>query len=222
MPSTRPLIFIDSADREKVESLFSTGAFVGLTTNPTILERDGARIADLPVINAWARAAGALEVCFQTWGADAVALRTNAARLLDIDARTVIKVPATAAGFEAAEHLIDQGVALLLTAVFRPSQMVAACAVGARYVAPYLGRMADTGSSDAMADVVAMHRIAEQSGSSTRVLAASVRRADDVADLVAAGIPAVTLSPALAWDVLCDDRAEQAAEVFDQTVDRLL
>lgn len=213
-----PKLFVDSADQRAVEELFATGAFTGLTTNPTILERGGAVTADLPDINRWARAAGAREVCFQTWGETREELLANASRLLDIDARTVVKVPCTAAGVPAAATLVEQGVEVLLTAVYKPSQMIVASSIGARYVAPYVGRMSDSGA-DAHADVVAMHAIA--AGGRTTVLAASLRSADDVSRLAAAGVPAFTLSPPVAWDLVRDERSDAATEVFEATMARL-
>ncbi|WP_341359172.1 transaldolase family protein [Georgenia sp. M64] len=216
-----PTLFVDSADQQAAEELFATGAFYGLTTNPTILERAGRTIADLRSIDRWARAAGAREVCLQAWGETTAALLASAADLLDIDASTVVKVPATRTGIPAAAALTEQGVSVLLTAVYRPTQMIAACAIGARYIAPYVGRMADTGS-DALADTVAMQRIADRAANPTTVLAASLRSADDVARLAEAGVPAFTLSPAVAWEVLCDDRSETAATVFEETVAKLV
>lgn len=220
MHRRRPTLFVDSADQRATEELFTTGAFTGLTTNPTILERGGAVSADLPAINRWARAAGALEVCFQTWGTTSEAQLANASRLLDVDARTIVKVPCTAAGVVAAAALVDQGVEVLLTAVYKPSQMIVACSIGAKYVAPYLGRMADSGA-DAHADVVAMHEIATHGGGHTQILAASLRSADDVARLAAAGVPAFTLAPPVAWDLVQDERSDAATDVFEQTMERL-
>ncbi|WP_193311297.1 transaldolase family protein [Georgenia satyanarayanai] len=213
-----PKLFVDSADQRATEDLFATGAFMGLTTNPTILERGGAVTADLPRINRWARAAGAREVCLQTWGETREELLANASHLLDVDARTIVKVPCTVVGVPAAATLVGQGVEVLLTAVYRPSQMVVACSIGARYVAPYVGRMADSGA-DALADVVAMHEIA--AGGRTEVLAASLRTADDAARLAAAGIPAFTLSPSVAWELVRDERSDAATEVFEATMARL-
>lgn len=220
MDALRLKLFIDSADQRAAEELFATGAFSGLTTNPTILERGGSVMTDLYAINRWARAAGAREVCFQTWGTTRDEQLSNAKRLLDIDARTIVKVPCTRAGSAAAAALVDQGIEVLLTAVYKPSQMVVACSIGARYVAPYVGRMTDSGA-DAFADVVAMQEIATHSGARTEILAASLRSGEDVGRLAAAGVPSFTLSPAVAWDLVHDDRSDAATDVFEQTMLRL-
>lgn len=220
MRARRPKLFVDSADQRATEDLFATGAFMGVTTNPTILERDGAVAGQLGDINRWARAAGASEVCFQTWGTTSGEQLANASRLLDIDARTIVKVPCTSDGVATAATLVDQSVEVLLTAVYKASQMVVACGIGVRYVAPYIGRMTDSGA-DAFTDVVTMHQIAGHGGRQTDILAASLRSADEVARLAAVGIPAFTLSPTVAWDLVRDKRSDDATEVFEQTMLRI-
>lgn len=122
---------------------------------------------------------------------------------------------------QAAARLVNQGVEVLLTAVYRPAQMLAACAIGARYVAPYVGRMTDTGTADAVGATVAMQQIADRAGASTLVLAASLRTVDDVTALAVGGVRAFTLSPAVAWQVLTDERSQAATDVFEDTMGRL-
>ena len=61
-------LYLDTADRAAAEELLGTGLFVGVTTNPTILQRSGLGIAAVPDIYKWATAAGVQEVFFQSWG----------------------------------------------------------------------------------------------------------------------------------------------------------
>ena len=63
-------LYLDTADRAVAEPLLATGLFAGLTTNPTILARAGLTADDAPAVHRWARAAGAREVFFQSWGED--------------------------------------------------------------------------------------------------------------------------------------------------------
>jgi transaldolase len=66
--------YLDTADRPAAEPLLATGLFAGLTTNPTILQRASRGVADIEHSYAWARAAGAKEIYFQTWGEDTATL----------------------------------------------------------------------------------------------------------------------------------------------------
>ena len=57
----------------------------------------------------------------------------------------MVKVPVTTTGAEAAKELIRQGVPITFTACYEPAQVLVAAALGARYIAPYLGRISDLG-----------------------------------------------------------------------------
>ena len=81
---------------------------------------------------------------------------------------------------DAAGIAATTGIPTLLTAVYHPGQAMIAAAAGATYIAPYLGRLADAGR-DALGDVLAMHELLEATGSTTRVLLASIR---DVSSMV--------------------------------------
>ncbi|WP_062072453.1 transaldolase family protein [Demequina sediminicola] len=217
MTHPHPRFFLDSADRARSTDLFSSGLFYGLTTNPTILDRDGCSVRDIGAIYEWAHDAGAQEICFQAWGPDAPTLLSNAQQILNIDPNVIIKLPATRAGFIAARRLEDQGTTILITAVYRASQMALAQAVGAHYVAPYFGRINDSGR-DALKEIATMQEISERGHGHTQVLAASLRTIDDVAALCSRGVPAMTLNVNLAEEMLSDSDTVAAALEFERVI----
>lgn len=207
-------LYVDTADRGAAEPLLASGLFHGLTTNPTLLQRESLRLPDLADLHGWATAAGAREVFFQSWGEDAAEIVRNARRLQEIGAEVVVKVAATRAGVPAARALVDDGNRVLLTAAYTASQGLVAAAVGAHYVAPYLGRMGDAGR-DGLAEVLAMHRAITATGGPTKVLVASIRDLDVVVDLAQAGVSCFALSPAVAGALLEEPLTEAAVEVFE-------
>lgn len=204
----------------------------GATTNPLILQRDGVPCT-LESVARLAQAARRLqlhELQVQAWGESAAALEATACRVLDVNpALLTIKLPCTAHGLSAASALAarDPGVRITITGVYAPHQVLAAQAVGADYVAPYLGRMADAAAALDLAAsvarpraqlpddadleqlyaraarmqaedaVLAMQAMLAASGSSMRVLVASVRTAQQLAVLAAGGCDTFTLSPAV-------------------------
>ena len=178
-------IFLDSGQVEDYAQLLPLGTIWGVTTNPTILCRAGVpcTIAAIKELAAAAFSFGASEFMAQTWGGpDVGALIERGLQIASIDPRVVVKVPVTAAGLEAATLLQAQGVRICLTAVYSSHQVVSSVAVGAEYAAPYLGRMNDSGK-DGLAEVACMQSIVDNMKSQTRVLVASVRSANEVADL---------------------------------------
>ena len=208
--------YIDSADRALIEELWSAGVFAGVTTNPTILDRSGLGQRDLPELYAWLTDLGVRSVYVQVLG------RTRGEMLRSADGiralgPVTVKVPATADGFAAAGELVRQGTPVLLTAVYHPVQAVLARDVGIQGVAPYVGRMTDAGR-DGVAAVTAMQQAIGPAP--TRILAASLRGADDVARLAAAGVPDFTLGAAVARSVLEDELTGAAVEEFEAAAAR--
>lgn len=207
-------LYVDTASREAAEPLLATGAFHGLTTNPTLLQRQGLRTADLADVYGWATAAGAQEVFLQAWGAEPDDLLRSADRLQEVGPRVVVKVPATLAGTSAATRLVAGGHPVLLTAVYNPAQAVLAAAAGVRYVAPYLGRMDDAGRDGAGA-VLAMQQTLTATAADTRVLVASVRDLDTVVSLAQHGVSCFALAPDVAQQLFSDPLTTTAVEVFE-------
>lgn len=207
-------LYVDTASRDAAEPLLATGLFQGLTTNPTLLERNALRVADLPELYSWATAAGAREVFFQAWGDGVDELLACAQSLGEIGPRVVVKVPASRAGASAAARLAPGGTPVLLTAVYNAAQGLVAAAAGAQYVAPYLGRMDDVGK-DGTAEVVAMHRALSAVGSPTNVLVASVRSLDTVVALAQQGVGCFALAPRVAEQLFREPLTAEAVEAFD-------
>ncbi|GAA2726681.1 transaldolase family protein [Cellulomonas aerilata] len=211
-------LYLDSADREALGPLLRTGVFAGVTTNPLILERAGVRLGEVPELTRWLLDAGAREVFLQTTTSDVEAVVAEGHALRALSDRVVVKVPATVAGLTATAELARAGVPTLLTAVYHVRQAVLARAVGAAWIAPYLGRMTEAGR-DGRRHVEQMQGIL--TGSGTRVLVASIRSVDDVHRLAVAGIDAVTVSAAVARELLEEPLTAAAVDQFDEAVTRL-
>lgn len=213
-----PRLYVDSADCEQVSRLLSAGVVHGVTTNPTILERGGRTAAEMPDLYARWVAEGAREIFFQTWGADRGELLRNAERIRALGDRIAVKVPATTEGFAAASALVQDGASVLVTAVYSIGQAIAAASIGARYIAPYLGRLRDSGM-DGEALIAAMQ--AACAGSGTDVLAASLRSAADIVSLRAVGVPCFTAAPDVLDELLQHDVSDRSAAEFDAAMGRL-
>lgn len=218
MTPIAPRLYVDSADVDRVSRLLAAGVVHGVTTNPTILERGGRTAAEVPGLYARWVAEGAREVFFQTWGGDTAAFLRNAEGIRALGDRVAVKVPATAAGFAAASALVRDGATVLVTAVYSVSQALACAAIGAHYIAPYLGRMRDAG----LDGEVVIARMQEMcAGSASNVLAASLRSAEDLVALRRAGVPYFTAAPDVLDQVLFDAVSDSSAAEFDAAMVRL-
>lgn len=210
-------LYLDTADRTAAESLLATGLFTGVTTNPTILQRASKGVADLGDIYHWAIAAGAREVFFQAWGTEAATLIERGQWLRDLGQEVVVKFVATREGATACAALAREGVATLLTAIYDPGQVIVAAAAGATYIAPYLGRLNDAGRQG-IAEVIAMHEVLVATGSSTKVLLASIRSVPDMVAVARRGVDCFTMAPAVAEQFFTDPTTAEAARTFEDAV----
>ncbi|KAL7553851.1 hypothetical protein ACHAWF_017252 [Thalassiosira exigua] len=213
--------FLDTADTSEWDALLPLGLFHGVTTNPTLLERAG---QPCTVDNVRRLAGAALsrteEFMCQTWGSTAEEMYDHGMALSKADReRIVIKVPVTARGAEAATLLADAGVRICMTACYDSKQALIAASLGVEYLAPYLGRMTDNGK-DGLQECIRMQSIVDGLGSDTRILVASLRDADTLADLAAEGLDTYTFSPAVARELFAEPLTDAAAAEFEEAAAR--
>lgn len=212
----RPVrLYLDSADPAAWSRLLPLGFLHGVTTNPLLLERAGQQcsVANLERLAGTAADLGAREIHLQTWGEDTEQLTERGRHLaaLECGLAVAVKVPATTAGFACAHRLIDAGATVTLTAVYAEGQVLAAAAMGAAYAAPYLGRLDDAGR-DGRAILVRMQALA--AGGPLRLLAASLRSADRITELAAAGLDTFTFGPDVADTLIAEPLTTAAAADF--------
>jgi transaldolase len=211
-------LLLDSADPVAWADWLPSGLFHGITTNPTLLRRAArpCRLDELERLTREALDWGMQEIHLQAWGGDAEALTTCGDHLAALaPGRVLVKLPITRAGAEAARHLIQTGVPVTFTACYSVPQVLVAAALGARYIAPYLGRIGDLGR-DGHADLIAMQQALDGVGATTRLLVASLRHPTDLSRLAAAGVGCFTMAPALAADLFAIDPTADAAAQFER------
>ena len=96
-------LFLDSASTNAWRELLPTGLFYGVTTNPSILKRDGVpcRVPDVANLASTALDAGCQEVMVQAWGGSVDAYEKCSLDLLDAVGaadQLIIKLPLTKEG----------------------------------------------------------------------------------------------------------------------------
>ncbi len=216
-------LYLDTADVAAWKKWLPTGMFYGVTCNPLLLER--AEVECNPnTLKALAQEAFALgmqEVHLQAWGDSVPALLNIGNLLSSFDNRIVIKLPATKDGTMAAKVLIRSGIPVTLTAVYSIHQVLIAAAIGASYVAPYLGRIDDSGR-DGFAEVATMHEVLQGVKSTTRVLTASIRDVEDISALAERGVDTFTFSAAIAQAFFDVPETIEATADFERAANQII
>ena len=214
-------LLLDSADPAVWAEWLPSGLFRGVTTNPTLLRRAGqaCNVEQLAALTSQALAHGVQELHLQAWGADLLACGRALFQLAP--GWVWVKLPITRAGAAAARSLIAEGCPVTFTACYEPAQVLLAAALGADYIAPYLGRITDLGR-DGHAELTRMQRIVEGVGPSAggrsplRLLVASLRTPNDLARLAAEGLDTFTISPAIATELFAVEPTLAAADQFER------
>ena len=216
-------LYLDSADLGALGALLPNPLIYGVTTNPTLLKRAGVTWEALPRLVDRVFGFGVQALHLQAVGETADELSRSGLELSKLgDAKRIfIKLPATREGFEAAARLTGVGLQVTMTAVYRPEQALFAAQVGARYAAPYLGRLQDAGY-DGLAVITQMQGLLKlYAPHSTRLLVASVRTREAVLSLLELGVGSLTLPPALFTDLLDTPETTAAATTFLQDAQSL-
>jgi len=164
-------LFIDSGSLKDIESLVPLGIIDGITTNPSLLAKEGGDYrALLKRICQTVKGPTSAEVV----ATDAEGMVREGRDLATIDEHIVVKVPFTKEGVKACRTLASEGLRVNVTLVFSPTQALIAAKVGASYVSPFVGRLDDI-STSGMGLVGEIVEIYQNYQYTTEVLVASVR-----------------------------------------------
>lgn len=164
-------LFLDTANLEEIKEAHSMGVICGVTTNPSLVAKEGAdfkqRIRDIASIVKGPISAEVVSL-------NAPKMIKEARVLAKIHENVVIKVPITSEGLKAISILASEGIDVNATLVFSANQALLAARAGAAFVSPFIGRIDDTGN-DGMLVVRAIVEIFQIHGIKSQVIAASIR-----------------------------------------------
>ncbi len=179
--------YLDSALVYEARVARDLGWVRGITTNPILLAQ-----SELPPEETL-RALSACtsgEIFYQLTAPDLENMLAEAWVASQLLAKQlVLKVPATPMGFQAVARLSNR-IPCGVTAVFSPAQALLAVEAGAHYVIPYVNRATNM-LGDGLALVSEIARLL--AGSSSEILAASIKSADEAVATHRAGAHHLTL-----------------------------
>ena len=181
--------FLDTANLDEIRTAHSWGILDGVTTNPTLVAKEG---MDYRAV--------VREIAGVTAGPISVETTSDLADEMIVQAReyvtwtpnVVVKVAATTEGVKAAAVLGREGIRINMTLTFSVNQAILAAKVGAYFVSPFLGRLDDIGH-DGMQVVRDTVQIYRTYGFTTQVLASSLRHPLHVTQAALAGAHIATI-----------------------------
>jgi transaldolase len=188
-------LFLDTADTEAIKEGFATGLIDGVTTNPSLIFKNGGdpeyvyqTLIDLGIPDISMEVVGT--------GEEMVAEGRRLAAKFGKE-QTTIKVPCTRGGLAACRVLSKDLIKVNVTLIFSPVQAILAAKAGARYVSPFVGRVDDNsyGGLCLIKDIANVY--AKQNWKTTEILAASIRGVRQVGTAFSYGANICTIPPSI-------------------------
>lgn len=181
--------FIDTANIEDIRSANELGILAGVTTNPTLVAKEGVDFHDrLREITHEVSTSVSAEVIAE----EAAGMIAEGKELAAIAPNITVKVPMTLEGLKAVKALSDLDIETNVTLIFNANQALLAARAGATYVSPFLGRLDDIGH-DGMELIATIAQILDRFNLDTEIIAASIRHPMHVTEAALNGAHIATL-----------------------------
>ena len=185
--------FLDTADVSAIKTVNELGVVDGVTTNPTIISREGrdfetvikeiCQIVDGPV-------------SAEVTGVTAEEMITEARDIAKWADNIVVKIPMTMEGLKAVNVLSKENIKTNVTLIFTVSQGLMAIKAGAAFISPFVGRLEDIGT-DAYQLISDLREIIDFYDFDTEIIAASIRNTVHVENVAKRGAHIATIPDAI-------------------------
>ena len=186
-------IILDTANLEDIKYFNTYYPIEGVTTNPTILSREGGDVRAL-LLKIREIIGADKELHVQVMESEYENILAEARKIVALlGPNTFVKIPATDVGLRATKTLSEEGIGITVTAVLTATQAMLASNAGAAYVAPYVSRLENI-LADGVGTVADIAEIFANSGTNTQILAASFKTAKEVLDVAVVGCHAATVA----------------------------
>src|SRR5712664_2124102 len=190
-------VFVDSADQKQIEHWLQQGVVDGVTTNPSIMFKDG--VTDLEDgARRLAALLGERPLSVEVTSNDREIMLEQARTFATWARNIVIKIPIVNEFGESClgvmHQLTREGIAVNATAILSFNQAILAAKAGATYVSIFAGRVADEGNDPA----VVIHNVRnwlDEWKSPARIIVGSIRTVMDIQNAALAGAHVITIPP---------------------------
>jgi transaldolase len=204
-------LWLDTVDYELISIASKTLNITGITTNPAILAKSSQNVVRaitqlLDIQNGLV----AVQVIENSNKNNMLAQAQILSKLSD---RVIIKVPVTQIGLSVIKSLSTINIPTMATAIYEPCQVLLAGLAGAKYAAPYVGRIND----NPLQVVNSMQQIINSQNLQLKLIAAAIRSVEQIISLTHLGIDAITVSANVYQSLLQDNpQTHQSLKDFEE------
>lgn len=184
--------FIDTANLDQIKEAQDLGVLDGVTTNPTLMAKEGITGAD-NIHKHYVAICEAVEgdVSAEVIAVDFEGMVKEGEQLAGLHPQIVVKIPMIKDGIKALKYFSDRNIKTNCTLIFSAGQALLAAKAGATYVSPFIGRLDDV-STDGTFLISEIREIYDNYAFETEILAASVRHTMHIINCAKIGADVMT------------------------------
>jgi len=202
--------FVDTADIKQIEDLIPTGFVNGVTTNPSLIAKQGNDLSDTiksicSIVNG--------PVSAEVTATDHPTMLEEGKYLASLAENVAVKVPLTVDGLKTCKKLREQKIMVNVTLCFSATQALLAAKAGASFISPFVGRLDDIGEKgmNLIEDIVIIY---ENYGFETEVLVASIRTTQHIIDAALIGAHIATVPPKVIHELYKHELTDKGLKSF--------
>jgi len=185
-------LFLDTANYPQIKELSQTAIIDGVTTNPSLMAKEGIEGKENWIKHYTAICALAVgPVSAEVIALDYKGMLEEAYELASLHKNIVVKIPMTKNGIKVIYELTTKGIKTNCTLIFTAAQALLAAKAGATYVSPFIGRLEDI-NEDGLGLIKSIRSIYDQFNFETQILAASIRNQNHIVRCAELGADVVT------------------------------
>ena len=222
-------IFLDSSNLDEIEKFHQMGIIRGVTTNPTIMVKDGVSggMAGIETrAKAIAKLVEPLPVSIEVTTNDSIDIVKQAQLFAswaeNINVKVTIHGPDGELDNMAVIHTLEtvDDIRVNVTAMMSAQQCFLASLAGATYVSIFGGRVNNMGYN-ACNEIARLRKVIDSFKLESRIIVGSTREALNVIEWLEAGADIVTVLPALLTTMLVHPYSKETVRMFIRDADKL-
>jgi len=212
-------LFVDTADLKEIREAASLGVISGVTTNPTLLARNGS--GDVKsVLREICELVPDGPVSIEVVGATAEEMIKGGREFATWASNIYVKVPFCVEGMKAVKWFKQEGIHTNVTLVFSTNQVLLAANAGATIISSFVGRLDDIGF-DGIQVIAESVELVRQHGFDSKILSASIRTPLHVTQSAAAGADIATIPFKILKQMYDHPLTEKGMSLFKADWDKL-
>ena len=210
-------IFLDTANREMIKKWVATGIIDGVTTNPSLLTKEGVNTKEV-LVDICKMVSG--DVSIEVVKKNPADVYKQAKEIAELAPNVVVKIPFAFEYLPVIKKLVQEGVRINVTLIFSLLQALLVAKLDVTYISPFIGRWDDI-DINGIELIGKLTHMTERYGFASQILAASIRHLMHWHETVLFGADVATVPPKLLDQIMNHPLTVKGIKKFDDDWNKL-